>query len=89
MKLNTQQSKIRAGELQLGDQIIINGDAWEVMHVQKTHNKQWLCARMRRDGVERYWPTQNSASHVDDVITAIVLGFAAESAQADMFGGAV
>ena len=87
MKLNTQQSKIRAGELQLGDQLILNGDAWEVMHVQMTHNRQWLCARMRRDGVERYWPAQNSAAHVDDVITAIVLGFVDE-AQADLFGDA-
>ena len=87
MKLNTQQSKIRAGELHLGDQIIINGDAWEVLRVQKTHNKQWLCARMRRDIVERYWPTQNSAAHVDDVITAIVLGFVDEG-QAELFGGA-
>jgi hypothetical protein len=42
MKLNTEQSKIRAGELQLGDQIIINGDAWEVMQVGKSWDESWV-----------------------------------------------
>ena len=89
MKLNTEQSKIRAGKLQLGDQIIINGDAWEVLHVQKTRNGEHICARIQHADFMRMWPMGCAAADADQLVDVIVFGFAAESAQADMFGGAV
>lgn len=78
MKMSTDRKLIKVRTLRLGDQLLVDENPWEVLHIETSPDGNFYSVKIGRGKVQALWPTDRVTAHGDQIIAAIPFRFTDE-----------